>query len=43
MQAIYTLSLIALGFLPTPLEKTADGAWIIKNSFGQEISGKKVI
>jgi len=40
IQAIYTLTLIALGFLPTPLENSSDNSWVIKNSFGQEISGK---
>jgi hypothetical protein len=40
MQAIFTITLIALGHLPTPLEKSSEKFWVIKNSFGQEISGK---
>jgi len=39
MQAIFTLTLILLGYLPTPIEDSSDEEWIIRNSYGQEISG----
>jgi hypothetical protein len=37
-QAVFTLTLIVLGFLPTPLESLNDKNFLIKNGFGQTIS-----
>ena len=38
LQAVYTLTLMAVGVLPTPLEESESSSWLLKNSSGQIIS-----